>query len=816
MKREMFFTMLLLAGLPSILSADVGGGRLVPDDPVFSPAYFWMWNGKLDAAKLCAQLEDMHAHGLRNVCIHPFPKGFRDWFPTEMAPDYLTDGYLDVFTKVIRRAGELGMHAYLYDEGGWPSGGACGLVAASDSEQRFRPREIVLGPDGKPTVGMRKYPQGRAPYPSVIERGTTQRFIELTHDVYAKSLGSDAGTTVRIAFTDEPDMPRDWSGKSLAWTDDFAVEFMRRKGYDIKPHAPALIADGTHTNGAIAKVRIDMMDVRADLYVERYLAPIRDWCRTHGMMSGGHLNNEDDPEAGLERSHGSLLRCLRAMDVPGVDVIWRQLFPAAGGAPAKVNPFPRYAASAMHQNGGRFALSESFGIFGDSVSPTQMKWIVDYQMARGINLFVFGYLAQSNAKHWMTLFEPHAGPAVPTWDFMPHFFRYIERTSRFLSQGRPGAEIAVLLNTRAFWAGKDDAEGAAKAHYAVARELDAMNCDYDFAEDRDLAKAGIVDGGRLKIGAMEYRCVVLPSEDWMLPAAKENLARFEAAGGIVVRGLDLVRVPRTLHVSGGGARAIRVMKRVDGGRRIWFAMNEEMEDRDVVLEFPEKGRVVRYDPERDAFESVSADGKVSCAFHGGETVLYVTGDVPAAEVPWRYDGRQIVLDSGWTLRARVSHEAGREDFEVKQCDGKAVAASLGDWRGVLGEAFSGKAVYRVEFDSDSECDSLLDLGAVKWCASVRLNDKELGARFFGPFRWAVTLKQGRNVLEVTVANLLVNQVGNDAIRDRIIHDFQPNGTYDRFQRPFDRLNHESGLWGPVTITVGPMKGQTLVPPETRK
>ena len=86
MKREMVFAAVLLAGLPSIIFADGGRGRPVPDDPVFSPAYFWMWNGKLDAAKLCAQLEDMHAHGLRNVCIHPFPKGFRDWFPTEMSP----------------------------------------------------------------------------------------------------------------------------------------------------------------------------------------------------------------------------------------------------------------------------------------------------------------------------------------------------------------------------------------------------------------------------------------------------------------------------------------------------------------------------------------------------------------------------------------------------------------------------------------------------------------------------------------------------------------------------------------------------------
>ena len=57
------------------------------------------------------------------------------------------------------------------------------------------------------------------------------------------------------------------------------------------------------------------------------------------------------------------------------------------------------------------------------------------------------------------------------------------------------------------------------------------------------------------------------------------------------------------------------------------------------------------------------------------------------------------------------------------------------------------------------------------------------------------------MLEVTVANLLANQLGVDAIRDRILRDFQPNGTYDRFQRPFDRQNHASGLFGPVSVSV---------------
>ena len=64
----------------------------------------------------------------------------------------------------------------------------------------------------------------------------------------------------------------------------------------------------------------------------------------------------------------------------------------------------------------------------------------------------------------------------------------------------------------------------------------------------------------------------------------------------------------------------------------------------------------------------------------------------------------------------------------------------------------------------------------------------------------MTLKKGKNVLEVTVANLLANQLGDDAIRGRILRDFQPNGNYDRFQRPFDKLNHESGLFGPVSLS----------------
>ena len=61
--------------------------------PESSPAFFWMWNCRLDPELLCGQLDEMASNGVRNVCIHPVPKSFRpESFRSEMSPDYMTDG----------------------------------------------------------------------------------------------------------------------------------------------------------------------------------------------------------------------------------------------------------------------------------------------------------------------------------------------------------------------------------------------------------------------------------------------------------------------------------------------------------------------------------------------------------------------------------------------------------------------------------------------------------------------------------------------------------------------------------------------------
>ena len=94
---------------------------------------------------------------------------------------------------------------------------------------------------------------------------------------------------------------------------------------------------------------------------------------------------------------------------------------------------------------------------------------------------------------------------------------------------------------------------------------------------------------------------------------------------------------------------------------------------------------------------------------------------------------------------------------------------------------------------------MLDLGKVGWTCSVKLNGKELPAKFFGPFVWEIETQSGENVLEVTVANMLANAVSDSVKRAKVAAKYPPHPTYDPKQRAWDRENHESGLMGPVRL-----------------
>ncbi len=74
--------------------------------------------------------------------------------------------------------------------------------------------------------------------------------------------------------------------------------------------------------------------------------------------------------------------------------------------------------------------------------------------------------------------------------------------------------------------------------------------------------------------------------------------------------------------------------------------------------------------------------------------------------------------------------------------------------------FGGIALYRAEFDWTDETRTVLGLGTVHGVSSVRLNGRDLGARWWGRHLYDAkgALAKGRNVLEVEVTTTLGNRM----------------------------------------------------------
>ena len=764
----------------------------------FSPGFFWIWNTRLDEATLRHQLEDMVAHGAKSVCLHPFPRGFRPGSqPSDMTPDYMTKEYLELLSRVFDYATELGMHIWLYDEGGWPSGGACGEVM-KNAPKRFARSYYVKGDDGIPVLKHDiPHPELDAPYPNVIEKGVTEKFLKLTHERLKKYVSRHFGKSILSAFSDEPAMPRLDAGRSLGWCSDFAKEFIARKGYDIMPHIAELLEE-TPANSDVQKVRVDYLDVKAQLFAERYMIPLRDWCRANHLRSGGHLGGEDEPEGNEKYGFGHVLRSLRLFDTPGVDVIWRQLFP--GGRTA---PFPKYASSAAHQTGAKDVFSESFGIYGNGLTPDEMKWLIDYMLVRGITQFVFGSFSYKTFGQNMVGAGPKFGPNDTYWDFMPPLFSYAARIGSLLSTGKPAIRIAVFYDIKAIWAGGKDERHAVKEHFHFSDALLKGHHDFDFIDDDQLSQASIRRDGTMKIGKMAYSAIVLPTSNWLSDSAKECLRKFKTRGGIVIHRIaDIKCLPKTCDISGKDSSRIRVCKRECTGSSVYFLVNETAEKTTVRIGLDETKGIVRGDPSTGKFIGLKTQkGKFGWTFEPYGSLLIMTGTKPDVSSEKKNKGESFTLDGNWMFRKIRQYAVGKTEYiHTIFKNAKPRKVNLGDWRPILGEEFSGRALYSLEFSAYKAGKALLDLGRVCHACEVKLNGESLPLKFFGPHTYEIVLKKGKNLLEVTVANALANAVAPAHIRDGVYKRFPPVSPYDSRTRIFDQDNHESGLYGPVTCT----------------
>jgi hypothetical protein len=803
------------------------------------PGYFWVLNDRIDEATLMAQLQDMREHGARSVCLLPEPPEFRpDSLATRLDRPYLSKSYFDMIRKIVEECHRLGMNYWLYDEGGWPSGGACGQVCAQNPEAFAG--QVMANSEKGPVVKNASY--GCVPYPNLLNSEATKTFIKLTHGGHKKSVGEYFGNTLRFAFTDEP-LAFGVNSSQLTWTDDFAEVFQQRKGYDLRPYLAELLKEfSADEHPELTKVLVDYHDIRSQLFVERFLWPIRDWCRENGLLSAGHFGGEDEPSGNAFHGFGHILRALRGLDLPGVDVIWRQLFP--GG---RSHQFPKYASSAARQKNQPYVLTESFAVYGNGLFPGQMKWLIDQQFVRGCSLLVGACYPYSTRDHFLAGERPHFGPNNPLWKYMDIFHAYTARLSYLLTRGRPVCSTAVYYDVRSIWAGGKFRERASLLHDQLANVILKAQCDFDYIDDDLLAGIGAaIERGSFSVGPMRYDTIIVPATPWMDRNALKDLAKFLTAGGkvITVEGLpfadggktglsefldknsesrmiqvNLEQVPSVLEPPVRLEPAcpdIRVCKRTWDNTALYFLTNEADRTINMKITFREKGIPLLVDPEtggRVELPSAGSEkGKIlDLEFSPWGSLVILFGDEHERMPTEFISGECISLpETGWTIRPVRQYRIGENDIEVTDLDQTPVSAAPGNWSAYLGSNFSGDAEYTIEFTCDSHQagrSARLDLGQVNYVCRVFLNERELGRKIWRPFIFdpADALRPGKNRLRIVVTNTLANTLLDPAVeaqwdaRKGVTWPAAEGFHYDKMTRKFERDSLPSGLFGPVKI-----------------
>ena len=99
------------------------------------PAYTWLWNTTVTKEGIKERIDEMLDSGIRAFYVLGEPENFRPGVRnTHLSPDYLSEEYIDLVYYAYEYAKSRGMYTWLYNEGGFPSGMACGQVTRDHPE----------------------------------------------------------------------------------------------------------------------------------------------------------------------------------------------------------------------------------------------------------------------------------------------------------------------------------------------------------------------------------------------------------------------------------------------------------------------------------------------------------------------------------------------------------------------------------------------------------------------------------------------------------------------------------------------------------
>lgn len=799
-------------------------------DISFAPCYVWVWNDTVTEEIIESQLREMKELGIRAFYILAEPRSFRpDSMPTNLSPDYLTEEFFSLVSFTAERAKKLGMMVWIYDEGGWPSGGASGKVLekcpeyarevlssrtrafrAGEAYEKSSPSDFAAFINDSEIIReghifredctvteyfSEKRISSPTDYPDLLKKEAAECFIETTHKKYEKALENELGTTVTALFTDEPKAP------SGAFSKELSDKYEKLYKESVLPYLP-LIAGKTAPTRENEYILHRWYDLLSRTFCESFLLTCKKWANEQGLSFTGHLDKDHHPLGCIRGGENfQLMRSLRCFDIPGIDVIWRQVYPEGrtdvrDEMNAYNGYFPRYASSAATQNGNKRVLAEIFGVAGASLTYDIMRYTAGFLAVRGINLFNIFNFPLGRSGHLLAQELPVFTEEQPYLKNLKDFNRYLERLSFVSSLGEAVCDTALYYPVRDFW-GKAAAEKMSDAFDKLGRGLEEKNQDFDIIDSDIIENAELSRSGELIFGNARYRKIIIPEGAFLSEKEKAVLEAFGNYGGRVFYGLSEICDNKITDKKG----ILTKRRRFKNGELI-LVFCEKGEDgaADVhlscevcyLLELM-SGKIIRKEAE---------NRNLSLELYEGETaVILISDEKLPCEENKAFESCCAVIEN-FRLRRDTELIFSEEGFHsIKHCE-EGIPAGLCGWKDFIGEAFTGSCIYEAEFTLPSEKkgeEGEIDLGDVRFSASVRLNGTSLGDAVFPPYRIKIPkgLLEEENRLEIKVTNTAANLYLNTDYFDKYtINELSP---YFIPEKEFARAYVSGGLFSSVKL-----------------
>jgi|WetSurMetagenome_2_1015567.scaffolds.fasta_scaffold00047_65 hypothetical protein len=538
---------------------------------------WWGWDGRMSDTVIKRDLDRIKGMGFSGVMVEA---GYG------MQEAYLSPGWFALVKIAVKEAKLRGMKVWIEDEGKYPSGFAGGKfsnerpdlkmqgliiteridIKAGEKIEKELPwyslsavaynsdnksSEIIDITSGKlnwtaPEGTWKIYIAGHRFRSSVTRsvnnpsRGkdttaslmdylnplATRQFLDWTHQQYKNSFGDEFGKTFMGFMGDEPDFAY------TPWTGNILEEFKTKKGYDVQPWLASFFLPQLSEETLRAKA--DYWDVWSDLYRDNFFNVQAEWCRNNNIDYIVHLNHEDQIP-GLVKSSGDFFKNMRNVGIPGVDAIWAQIWMD------HIADYPKLASSAAHLYGKPRAFTESFAAFTHKPSVSQAKWVLDYQLVRGINFIQVMFMSASTPRPGQPSqasapVQRPAGqapsPAFFLTDTFPPVARYLNRASFLLSQGIPAASTGIYFPSLSLWYG--DSESSTSA-LEIARILTENQRDFDFIDEQALTSLLKTDTGTFtNLSGQLYNAIIIPSINAISAKSLVKLKEFALSGGKVI------------------------------------------------------------------------------------------------------------------------------------------------------------------------------------------------------------------------------------------------------------------------------------------